>query len=241
MRIAIHQPNYLPWCGYFYKMGQVDLFVILDDCSFTKSGVTHRVRIRTPQGICWLTVPVGKREVPIVTLSPDPLQDWGMRQWNIIKNSYSKAAFWSEIAGWLKPLLKTRWQTLVDLNLEALNEVAGLLEIGTPMVRTSEFPEGLKRALGSGSVRNLGICQYLGAKTYVSGQGARDYNDEQAFASAGIRLEYVQFNHPVYPQLGEGFIPELSIIDLLFNCGPKSRQVLFSLDEVTHIEEVSRP
>jgi WbqC-like protein family len=209
------------------------LFVILDDCPFTKSGVTHRARIRTPQGICWLTVPVGKREVPILALSPDPSQDWRTRHWNIIKNSYSKAAFWSEIAGWLKPLLKTRWQTLVDLNLEALKEVACLLGIGTPMVRTSEFPEGLKRALGSGSERNLRVCQYLGAKTYVSGQAARDYNDEQAFALAGIRLEYVEFNQPVYPQLGEGFIPGLSIIDLLFNCGSKSRQVLFSFDEAT--------
>jgi|SoiMetStandDraft_2_1073263.scaffolds.fasta_scaffold37094_2 hypothetical protein len=240
MRIAIHQPNYLPWCGYFYKMEQVDLFVILDDCSFTKSGVTHRVRIRTPQGIRWVTVPVGKKEVPIVDLSPDQSQDWGIRQWNIIKNSYSKAAFWSEVAGWLKPFLKTRWQTLVELNLEAIEEVAGLLGIKTPMVRTSEFPEELKRALGSGSERNLRICQYLGAKTYVSGQAARDYNDDQAFASAGIRLEYVQFNHPVYLQLGEGFIPGLSVIDLLFNCGSKSTQVLFSLDQVTPIEGVSK-
>jgi WbqC-like protein family len=228
MRIAIHQPNYLPWCGYFYKMAQVDLFVILDDCSFTKSGVTHRVRIRTSQGMSWLTVPVGKREIPILSLSPDPSQDWGMHHWNIIKNSYSKAAFWSEVAGWVKPLLRTRWQTLVDLNLQALKEVAGLLGIETPMVRTSEFPEGLKKTFGSGSVRNLQICQYLGAKTYVSGQQARDYNDEQAFAAAGISLEYVTFNHPIYPQIGEGFIPGLSIIDLLFNCGPKkSREVLF--------------
>jgi len=227
MRIAIHQPNYLPWCGYFYKMRQVDLFVILDDCSFTKSGVTHRVHIRTPQGLCWLTVPVGKREVPISGLSPDPSQDWGTRQWNIIKNSYSKAVFWSEVALWLKPLLTTRWQTLVDLNIEAIREVAGLLEIATPILRTSEFPEGIKRTLGSGSARNLEICQYLGAKTYVSGQAARDYNDEQAFASAGISLEYLRFKHPIYPQTGEGFIPGLSIIDLLFNCGPKSKQLLF--------------
>jgi WbqC-like protein family len=210
-------------------MAQVNLFVILDDCSFTKSGVTHRVRIRTPQGICWLTVPVGKREVPIVSLSPDPLQDWGRRQWNIIENSYSRAVFWSEVALWLKPLLKTRWQTLIELNLEAIEKVTRLLRIETPMVRTSEFPEGVKRALGSGSVRNLQICQYLGAKTYVSGQQARDYNDAQAFASAGIGLEYVTFNHPIYPQIGEGFIPGLSIIDLLFNCGPKSRDVLFNL------------
>jgi hypothetical protein len=227
MRTAIHQPNYLPWCGYFYKMQQVDLFVILDDCSFTKSGVTHRVRIRTPQGFRWLTVPVGKKQVPIVDLSPDQSQDWGIRQWNIIKNSYSKAAFWSEVAIWLKPLLKTRWRTLVELNLEAIGEVAGILGIKTSVVRTSEFPEELKKALGSGSVRNLQICQYLGAKTYVSGQQARDYNDEQAFAAAGISLEYVTFNHPIYPQIGEGFIPGLSVIDLLFNCGPKSREVLF--------------
>ena len=203
------------------------MFVILDDCSFTKSGVTHRVRIRTPQGICWLTVPVGKKQVPIVDLAPDRSQDWGIRQWNMIKNSYFKTAFWSEVAGWLQPLLKTKWQTLAELNLEAIEEVAGMLGIETQMVRTSEFPDGFKKALGSGSVRNLQICQYFGAKTYVSGQQARDYNDEQAFASAGIGLEYLTFNHPIYPQIGEGFIPGLSIIDLLFNCGPKSRDVLF--------------
>ena len=227
MRIAIHQPNYLPWCGYFHKMGQVDLFVILDDCFFTKSGVTHRTRIRTPQGICWLTVPVGKKEIPILGLSPDGAQDWRTRQWNIIKNSYSKTAFWSELGCWLEPLLKTKWATLVDLNLEGIREVARLLKIETRMLRTSEFPEDVKCTLGSGSVRNLKICQYLGATSYVSGQGARSYNDEQAFASAGISLEYLRFNHPVYPQPGEDFIPGLSIVDLLFNCGPKSAQVLF--------------
>ena len=226
MRIAIHQPNYLPWCGYFYKMARVDLLVILDDCSFTKSGVTHRVRIRTPQGVSWLTVPVGKREVPILVLSPDVSQDWGARHWNMIKNSYAKSAFWSDVTSWLEPLLKTRWQTLVDLNLRGIREVADRLGIATPLLRTSALPEGLRRTLGSGSLRNLQICQYLGAETYVSGQGARDYNEEQAFAAAGISLEYVTFEHPVYPQSGAGFVPGLSVVDLLFNCGPESRQVL---------------
>ena len=226
MRIAIHQPNYLPWCGYFHKMRQVDLFVILDDCFFTKSGVTHRTRIKTSQGICWLTVPVGKKEIPILRLSPDGSQDWRTRQWNIIKHSYSRASFWSEFACRLEPLLKPRWQTLVELNLAGIKEVARLLEIETPMLRTSEFPENVKRTLGSGSLRNLRICQYLGATTYVSGQGARSYNDAHAFASAGISLEYLKFDHPVYPQPGEGFIPGLSIVDLLFNCGSKSAQVL---------------
>ena len=240
MRIAIHQPNYLPWCGYFSKMGQVDLFVILDDCYFTKSGTTHRVRIRTPQEVCWLTVPVGKKEIPILDLSPDRSQEWGMRHWNIIKNSYSKAGYWSEVAVWLEPLVKAKWEKLVDVNLEAIRQVTRFLGIDTPTLRTSEFPKEVKRTAGTGSVRNLSICQYLGAKTYVSGQGARNYNDEEAFASAGIRLEYIQINHLVYPQLGEGFIPGLSILDLLFNCGPKSRKVLFGLDEVTPIEGVSK-
>jgi hypothetical protein len=229
MRIAIHQPNYLPWCGYFYKMAQVDLFVILDDCSFTKSGVTHRVRIRTPQGTSWLTVPVGKKEVPILALSPDPSQDWRTRHWNIIKNSYSKCAFWSEVAPWLEPFLKTKWQRLVDLNLQGIGDVAGLLGVATPLLRTSALPEGLKRTLGSGSLRNLRLCQYLGANTYVSGQGARDYNEEQAFQAAGITLEYLTFQHPVYPQAGKGFVPGLSVLDLLFNCGPESKKVLFGL------------
>jgi hypothetical protein len=229
MRIAIHQPNYLPWCGYFYKMGQVDLFVVLDDCSFTKAGVTHRVRIKTPQGTSWLTVPVGKREVPILGLSPDCSQDWGMRHWNVIKNSYSKSKFWSEVAPWLKPLLKTKWQKLVDLNLQGIREIATVLGIATPLLRTSGLPEGVRRTLGSGSMRNVRICQYLGAGTYVSGQGARDYNQEQAFAAAGISLEYVAFEHPVYPQAGEGFVPGLSVLDLLFNCGPQSKQLLFNL------------
>jgi hypothetical protein len=183
---------------------------------------------------------VGKREIPILDLSPDQSQEWAMTHWNIIKNSYSKAGFWSEVSVWLEPLLATKWQKLVDLNLEAIQQVAKFLEIDTPTLRTSELPEEVKQTLGFRSERNLNICQHFGAKTYVSGQAARDYNDEQAFASAGIRLEYVQFNHPVYPQLGEGFIPGLSIIDLLFNCGPKSRQVLFSLDEVTPIEGVSK-
>jgi len=152
-----------------------------------------------------------------------------MRHWNIIKNSYSKSAFWSEGAPWLKPLLKAKWQRLVDLNLQSIRDVAALLGIATPLIRTSALPEGLRRTLGSGSVRNLRLCQYLGANTYVSGQGARDYNEEQAFQAAGISIEYLTFQHPVYPQAGEGFVPGLSILDLLFNCGPESKKVLFGL------------
>jgi hypothetical protein len=208
-------------------MAQVDLFVILDDCRFTKSGVTHRVRIRTAQGISWLTVPVGKREVPIVVLSPDPAQDWGTRHWNVIQSSYSNSAFWSELAPWLKRLLKTKWERLVDLNLQSIRDVASLLNIATPLLQTSALPESLRATLGSGSARNLEICRHLGAHTYVSGQGARDYNDEQAFAEAGITLEYIAFQQPVYPQAGAGFVPGLSVIDLLLNCGPESKRILF--------------
>lgn len=207
-------------------MAQVDLFVILDDCCFTKSGVTHRVRIRTAQGSSWLTVPVGKREVPIIALSPDSAQDWGTRHWNVIQSAYAKSAFWSEFAPWLKRLLKTKWEKLVDLNLQSIRDVASLLGIATPLVQTSALPESLRATLGSGSERNLEICRYLGARTYVSGYGARDYNDEQAFAAAGVKLEYIAFQQPVYPQAGEGFVPGLSVIDLLLNCGPGSKHIL---------------
>lgn len=227
MRIAIHQPDYLPWPGFFHKMAQADLFVLLDDCGFSRQRATHRVQIRRPDGVRWLSVPVGKTTAPITELQPDTRQEWGLSHWHILSAAYRHAPYWQDVAAWLKPLLEQRWERLTDVNIACLRQMAQILGITTPFVRTSAFPSDVKRGLGTSGTRIVNICRYLGATAYYSGHGAKAYNDESAFAAAGVRLEYSDFQPPVYPQTGPDFVPGLSMIDLLANCGAEYAAALF--------------
>ncbi len=228
MRIAIHQPDYLPWCGFFYKMARVDLFVILDDCGFSQRRATHRVQIRRPDSVRWLTVPVGKTAAPIIELAPDPKQKWQADHWNALHGAYHAAPYWREVTAWLKPLLLRDGARLADFNIECLRTIAQILGIQTPLARTSELPPAVKSGLGTSGTRVVNICRHFRAKTYFSGHGARAYNDEAAFAAAQVQLEYSDFVHPTYPQTGPDFIPGLSVIDFLANRGTDYAAAFFS-------------
>ena len=149
MRIAIHQPDYLPWCGFFYKMARVDLFVILDDCGFSQRRATHRVQIRRPDSVRWLTVPVGKTAVPIIELVPDPKQKWQADHWNALHGAYHAAPYWREVTAWLKPLLLRDGARLADFNIELFHP--GLLQllqgVGRQHVGSHRHPEDIQRAI----------------------------------------------------------------------------------------------
>lgn len=220
MIAAIHQPNFLPWAGFFHKMARADRFVFLDSVPFTKGGYTNRVRIKTASGPQWLTVPVlskGKSGQPIREVQYDPVVDWRSKVVRTLQANYGRCPHYSLYAGPIEQILRTGGDSLADLNIRLIEYVADLLDMRTPTTRSSQM-----NSQGKAADLLIALCQELGADTYLSGSGAADYQDEQTFQKAGVRLTYTGFVHPTYPQAFGDFQAGLSIVDLLFHCGPQS-------------------
>lgn len=226
MIVAIHQPNFMPWLGYFHKMASADKFVYLDNVPFSKGSYTNRVQIKTQGGARWLTVPVitsGKLGQNISELAADEHGDWRRKALATLEGSYRKCPHWKTCWPLVEPLIASGPVNLADLNIGLIEHFAGMLGVSTPRVRASTLA-----AQGKSTDLLIAICKELSADTYLSGSGGANYQDEQAFASAGIKLTYSQFKHPQYPQPFGEFTPGLSVVDLLFNCGPDSAAILYS-------------
>jgi hypothetical protein len=233
MRVAIHQPHFLPWLGYLHRMAQADLFVLLDHVQFERRNYQNRTMIRMNDEARWLTVPVMQRSQKerIVDKEVDNRLDgakqWARNHFTTLRHAYRRAAFFTTYSAAFKQLFETRWQRLVDLNQAGLELLRDAFAIRTPLVRSTELAvEGARGDL------ILGICRAVGADTLIAGSGgSRGYLDVEAFARAGVRIEYHDFRHPEYPQWqavpgAVPFLRGLSAIDMLFNCGPQSRSLL---------------
>ncbi len=228
MLVAIHQPNFLPWLGYFDRMVRADLFVLLDHVQFERRNYQNRTPIRLEGEARWLTVPVvqlSQKEKIIDKRVDNPGEEtarwWGPNSFNTLRYAYRKTPHFDRYAPRLRGILETRWEKLVDLNVATLELAREALGIRTPMVRSSTLGvEGQRSAL------LLDICRKVGASAFLGGMGgSRDYLDKEAFAKANMGVVWQDFRHPEYAQCGEGpFIPGLSVLDLLFNCGPASRE-----------------
>lgn len=231
MLVAIHQPTFLPWLGYFDRMVKADLFVLLDHVQFERRNYQNRTLIRLEDEARWLTVPVVQlsQKERIVEKRVDDSQGdgprgWGPKSFMTLRFAYRKAPHFETYAPRLRELLEARWDKLVDLNIATLEFVREALEIRTPMIRSSELPvEGQRSGL------LLDICRKVGASAFLGGMGgSRDYLDKEAFAAAGMGVQWQDFRSPQYPQCGAGaFLPGLSALDLLFNCGPRSREIVW--------------
>jgi hypothetical protein len=237
MIVAAHQPCYLPWLGYFDTIARSDMFVLLDHVQFERQNYQNRNRFKLAGGTRWLTVPVlhGGLQERIcdkrILNGEGTHADWQRRTWLTLAQSYKRAPFFSRYEEELRDVLLRPWEKLVDLDLALLALCMRWLEIHTPTVRSSSLAvEGKRTQL------IVSLCQRLGATTYLSGAGgSKDYLDRDAFARAGIRLSWQEFRHPIYPQLHpeHGFTSHLSVLDLILNCGPKSRAILLGPPETT--------
>lgn len=222
--LAIHQPNYLPWPGYFHKMAACDVFVYLDAVQYPRGrSFAARNRIKTPNGPAYLTVPVsvpkghdGRVSYLEVGFADD---GWRTKHLRTVEQCYARAPHFDAIFPLYRDALG-RGDSPVEVNI-ALNEaVAGYLGIGSRRVRLSET----LAEFGAKTQLIVELCRALGATAYLSGTGGgADYNDEQLLRANGIELRYDSFDPPTYPQLWGDFEPRLSVLDLLFNCGPGSR------------------
>ena len=225
MKIAVHQPQYIPWLGYFHKMANVDLFVFLDNVQYKKREFQNRNRIKTPSGPIWLTVPVltkGNFFQKISEVKIDNQERWREKHYETLKRNYSKAPFFKTYQNFLDEIYGKEWDYLIDLNVATVNYLKDALKITTPIKLESEI--GTTK---THTERIIEICKKTGADTYLSGAGGKDYMDEGLFEQNKIKLEYQEFIFPVYPQLYGDFIPNLSALDLIFNCGPDSKKKLF--------------
>ncbi len=217
MLVSIHQPDHLPWAGFFEKMLRADVFVILDDVQFSRGDFQNRNRVKGPAGAQWLTVPTVHRfprKINEVEIAGD---GWQSKHWKTIVSCYARAKHFETFCGELEELYLRPWERLSDFNVAAIELLARSFGIVKKWVQASELG-----AHGRKSELVLNICKTLGASSYYSGRAGLDYLDKEAFERAGVEIIYQSFNHPVYEQLfmkEQGFIPNLSALDMLFNCG----------------------
>ncbi len=216
MRLAAHQPQYLPWLGYFDKMDRVDLFVLLDTVQFKKNEWQNRNRIRTGDGWQWLTVPVRYRfPMTIREVRIDESSSWRRKHREALRIQYARAACREAVQPALEALLAEPFSNLAELTVRSVELLAGLLGVRTPIRLASDLgilPEGA-------DARLIALCRRLGCGTYLAGAGGQNYMDLETYRRAGIRVEFQAFHHPTYPQPHTGFEANLSAVDLLMNCG----------------------
>lgn len=218
-KVAILQSNYIPWKGYFDLIAAVDEFIVYDDMQFTKNDWRNRNQIKTPQGVQWLTVPVGqdiRRRIRDVTLS----DGWQLKHWKTLESNYRRAAHFETIASWLRPLyLETSYLHLTQLNCQLIKAICAYLGISTRISSSWDYQ------LNEGKTERLvDLCQQAGASDYISGPAARDYLQSEQFESQGIDVHWFDYSgYREYPQLWGPFVHGVSILDLLFNCGTESK------------------
>lgn len=224
--VVILQSCYVPWKGYFDLMSRCDEFVFYDDTQFTKRDWRSRNRIKTAQGVQWLTIPVETKGKFDQLINQTRVSDrgWAERHWDSIRHAYRRAAHFDDQQDWLRRLYETAGvhELLSDINLSMTSEIAKSLGIKTRLSRSESYP-----GKGRKSARLIEICRAAGADTYLSGPSAQDYIDLEAFAAAGIAVQYFSYQgYPEYPQLHGPFVHDVSIIDAFFNLGPKARHAL---------------
>ena len=224
MKAAVIQSNYIPWRGYFDIMHDADVFVFYDDVQYTVNDWRNRNKVKTANGVVWLTIPVGdqnNRRICDVELRD---QSWARKHWMTIEQSYSRAPGFSRYADFFRSIYSQPWTSLSVLNQTTIRAIAAdLLGIRTRIVDSRDF-----ELQGKGSDRLLMLLQRLGATDYVSGPAAKSYLDAELYARHGVRVHWKDYNHyPEYPQLHGAYTPNLSIVDLLMNCGERAAHYLW--------------
>lgn len=219
MKAVIHQPQYLPYPGFFHKLSLADVFVIMDDAQYDKR-FTNRNKIITTKGWAWISVPIIKEHKflanNLVKINNDVL--WKEVHWKKIFYSYARSKFFHRYGNYFEDLYKRDWEFLFDLNFEAIKKIIEWLGIKIEIIRGSEL-----KVNSTSTQRLIDVCKTIGADTYVSGSGGTNYMNEKLFDRHDIKLEYQHYVEIPYLQhLSEFFVPSLSIVDMLFNVGPKS-------------------
>jgi len=221
--VGIHQLHYLPWLRYFEKIARSDVFIILDNIQFTKNGWQNRNKVKAAAGAVTLTVPVSARlGEPLDAVRIDNAMPWRKKHQRTIEQAYGKAPHYEALAPFLAETYAREWDTLDALNRHLLARLVQVLRIGTPIEYASDL-----EVPGVATERLVNLVKAVGGDRYYTGAFAVDaYLDVPLFEQAGIGIAIQEWRAPVYAQLHGDFIPDLSIVDLLMNCGPDSLSIL---------------
>jgi len=220
--IAISQSNYIPWKGYFDLISQVDEFILYDDMQYTRRDWRNRNRIKTSQGIDWLTIPVDVKGKYFQTIKDTAVSEsnWPKVHWRTIEHAYSKAPFFEKyriLFGALYSECETE-TSLSKINYKFITEICKLLNINTKISWSMDY-----KLVEGKTERLIDLCQQSSATRYVSGPAARDYIIPELFAQANIELNYMAYSaYPEYRQLYPPFEHAVSILDVIFNTGPEA-------------------
>jgi hypothetical protein len=229
MNCVILQPSYIPWRGYFHQVWKADCFIFYDDVQYDTRGWRNRNRIKTPQGVKWLTIPVYRKGVQVEgTLIKDiricPDTPWQDKHRHALEQSYSKAPFFSNYMPLLERFYGARWEFLADLTIEMTMALAS--ELG--MRHTRFLRSSTLHVEGHKTDRLLNVLKAVGATHYISGPSAKSYLEEEKLRTAGISLEYMSYEYCEYPQLYPPYAADVSILDLLFMTGPSAMQFMLT-------------
>ena len=227
MIVSIHQPQFLPYLGFFHKVAHSDLYVVLDDVQFLERGHQHRNEIKMQTGKQWLTVPVVQdRGQLIKDVRIDDGSNWRRKHWAALESNYRPAPFWGELSPGLKAVLVEGGHTkLAALDVDLLRWAFGVLRLRVPIRWSSEL--GVE---GEQTERLVNVCKAVGATLYLSGQGGRQDMELARFEAAGIGVRFQELAAPSYPQqfMRHGFIANLAVVDALFNCGGEGTRALIA-------------
>lgn len=225
MRVSIHQPQYLPWFPYFQKIISSDIFIFLDTVDFQKNGLQNRNQILTSNGPAWLTVPVKQKlGQKIIDTKINDASGWKKKHIKTLTMNYSKLDYFKQNHTDLFNIYMDAGDSLADLNILLVKKLLHLMQVNTPTFRSSDLSAG-----GNSTQLLLNLCIEVGASTYISGIGGKNYLDVDSFTSAGIAVEFVSpilpnsYSH-AYSKFGSH--TDLSVIDLLFNCGESWRNYI---------------
>lgn len=230
--VSIHQPQYIPWPGYFYKILHSDVFVLYDTVQYPRGKhFANRNQVKTANGVAWLTVPVLRRGglLPYLNTQVEQPAKWASRHWRTLEVSYAKSPYFSQTASALSAAYgRSEWPNVAELDLEFIKVCLEALACDVRIIRASELNASATDARGGDYI--LAILKEVGATKYITGQGEGSlrYVNPLDFADAEIELKTFVYDSPHYPQLWGEFIPDLSIIDMLANVGPATRTVIES-------------
>jgi hypothetical protein len=225
MKVTIHQPQYFPYGGFFQKVSLSDLYVVMDDAQYDKR-FTNRNRIIAPRGPIWISVPINKKQkfAPNSQVEINNEMAWKDLHWKRLQLSYNNSRFFHLYKDYFEQIYNRNWEMLIDLDLSTLKQVISWLGLKTKVILESELKVTTKS-----TERLVDVCKAVGADTYVAGTGSKNYMNESLFTRNNVLVEYQKWAPIRYRQhlaSVNGFIPNLSIIDMLANLGPDTLKVI---------------
>jgi hypothetical protein len=229
-KVAILQSNYIPWKGYFDLIGRVDEFILYDEMQYTKNDWRNRNKIKTSNGVNWITIPVRVNSLHQKineTKVPDKL--WATKHLKTLKINYSKAACFKECEDWLTELYEQvqNEEFLSNINYNFIIEICNLLNIKTKISWSTDY-----KLIEGKTERLVDLCQQAGATVYMSGPAAKDYIQPKLFEEANIKLLWMDYTgYPEYNQLYPPFVHPVSLIDLILNEGRNAPAFLKSMKQ----------